>query len=213
MPKREYALVRGGPKELIVSIGAFYRNARVVLRGEPILTFETKRDFERGASAVLADGSRLSVRLVSSGLTKDLDVMRNHRPVPGSMYDPAVALRNAAGVFGFVGVAFGLNAAVTSSVDPTAGVWIVIEALLFLAAAFGTYRRKKAALVAGIALLALDTLVSLANALMMESAYGHGAVVGMVLMRSLFFVLLSRGFQAFARLDDVDAEAAAKVFE
>lgn len=213
MPKRAMRLAAGEPENLVVHWGAFFRNARVELAGREVLSFGSRAAFKNGATATLPDGSQLFVRLVRSTMTVGIEVLRDGHPVPGSSTHPEFEIRQAMWVFLVIGVLTSLVSLVAFANDTLTGALTLAEGLLFLGFAYGAHRQSKRAILAGAVVLALDTVFTLHDAITQAGPAGGGSVVGAVVMRTLFFVVLYRALRAFDRLRQIVPREAARVFE
>jgi hypothetical protein len=88
---REFALVPGGVKRLRVTCAKGLKNAEVFFDRMRVGTFATKADFVRGSTFTLPDGANLSVRygpVVGAPFIKEVHLLHNGVPVPGSAADP-----------------------------------------------------------------------------------------------------------------------------
>jgi len=212
MPKFKFALAEDGPKELEVETWLFLRKAVVRFRGETVVEVPSKEALLRGASGRLPDESEISIRW-TSGVFAGLELLRNGVPVPGSSTDPAQRIRVARNIFAFIGTVTSLMGLALLATDFAGAIGTLLEGALFLGAAFGTHRQSKPVLIAGTALLALDTLIAVVDRLSIGGPAMAGGLVGALVMRTFFFVVLARAIRAFDALRPVDAAAQARVFE
>src|SRR5512138_1146217 len=97
MPKRKFALERGGPKQLRVSWRRGLRDFEVALDGAGAWRLEPAA-VRAGAAVTLPGGATLRVQWVkrrwwSIGFRDALRLERDGVPVPGSDLDPRVVAR------------------------------------------------------------------------------------------------------------------------
>ena len=102
MPKLKYALERGGDKSLEISWKGRWKNTEVRLKGNLIGVIPHQKELRTGQIFQLPDGTSLKVQFVKS----ELRVLRNDKPLPGSISDPVTRLAQAFGIVYFIA---GLN--------------------------------------------------------------------------------------------------------
>lgn len=201
MPRRKFAIEPGGQKRLEVSWGRNFSNTRVTLDGQPIGAPVERKELREGVSYPLPDGSTLGLR--TGGMyNAELQVTRNGTPVPGSASDPRQRMRTAAGVFAFIGglsILVGLIAQFMAG-DTLRSVgfgWTsVVFGVVFAAIAFFVLRGSFAALLIGIALYTVDTVMSFVAV----ASAGANVPIGSYVVRVLLFFPLIQGIPAARQL-------------
>jgi hypothetical protein len=201
MPSIKLALERGEPKRLELAWGAFWRNFVVRLDGAEIGRIAGQKELKAGQEFTLGDGSVLRVQLANSGITPELRVLRNGQPLPGSASDPMSLVRQAAQVLFFIGgisILIGLLAELFHWEQMRAmgaGYFTAIFGIIYLGLGYLVLQRSLPALVAGLALFAVDTLAWIGIA-----ASGSGQPTAGMFMRICLFIGLVRGLGALRTL-------------
>ncbi|HET7143114.1 MAG TPA: hypothetical protein VFI68_03750 [Anaerolineales bacterium] len=163
MPKLKYALERGGDKSLEISWKGRFKNTEVRLKGNLIGVIPNKKVLRTGQIFQLPDGTSLKVQFVKS----ELRVLRNDKPLPGSISDPVTRLAQAFGIIYFIA---GLNIvlgfiALFFHVEflQTLGFGIISVAIgiIFLLLGFFTQRRSLIALMVALIIYGLDCALAL----------------------------------------------------
>jgi hypothetical protein len=125
---------------------------------EEIYWRNSQKELRTGRIFPLPDGTSLKVQFFTSGIR----VLRNDKPLPGSISDPTYRLANAFGVIYFIA---GLNIllgfiALFFQVEflQTLGFGIISAAIgfVFLVLGFFTQRRSRIALIAALIIFGLD---------------------------------------------------------
>ncbi|MFO0747163.1 MAG: hypothetical protein U1F43_16090 [Myxococcota bacterium] len=166
---RKYKIDGTGAERLVLSWTGMWKNVDVQLDGaslgEPIPNFAA---LKQGREYRLPDGRTLNVRF-KSGLmgNQGLEVMIDGAPVPGSDFDPRQRLKLAVGILGFVaGLSALLGALGMAKVAfiqalgfgwPSLAAGVVLGILAFV----GAKTRHPAAFVVALALIVVDTVMSL----------------------------------------------------
>ena len=186
MPKRKYALERGGDKSLEISWEGRWKNTEVRLNGNFIGAIPNQKELKTGRLFQLLDGTSLRVQLVNN----ELRVLRNDKPLAGSSSDPAAKLAQSFGIIYFIA---GLNIvlgfiALIFQVEflQTLGFGIISVAIgfIFLVLGFFTQRRSLIALMIALIIYCLDTVLVLYSVLVISSGFNTGdlALIGGILM-------------------------------
>jgi hypothetical protein len=208
MPTLKLALAAGEAKRLEIH-KPFFGSARTLrLDGVDVGRIDDVGALREGRSFPLPDGTTLHVRLEKqSGFMRGdrLRVERDGVLLRDSPAHPVYDVRQATNALWFIG---GLNVlaglAVMGLVDFPTGAGVLVEALVYLAFAWQARREKRWALIAGLALYVLDTLVSLAD--------GRLGNLGGIYLRVAIATFLVRGILAHSELAKVDAHEVANVF-
>jgi hypothetical protein len=119
MTTQKYAIEVGAPPRLELEWESYMRDFQVRFDGEEIGRITTgKRSLREPHLFTLPDGSELSIRLHESGLTEELELLRDGRPLPGSAADPftkfSAAIRTSF-FWGVVLIFVGIAAAISNS--------------------------------------------------------------------------------------------------
>ena len=138
MPRRRYAVERGGPKRLEIEWGRG-TDVRVSWDGAPPTSFATSQ-LDAGATVPLPDGTTLFLQRTprswwSLELRDPLRAERLGAPLPGSDWDPLTIGRSAASLIALLGVLIGGSVAlwgVFTKTRLTPGAAVVIGALVLV---------------------------------------------------------------------------------
>ncbi len=196
MPKRQFAFEEGGPKRVEVEKPVFRSETVVRLDGRELGRLRGAKEHKAGAEWTLEDGSVLSVKLVANAISRELHVLRNGRPLPGSASDPVRLVRQGAYVLYLVAAftaLFALYPLVVRSDEPDSlatAVGMLVEAGLFGVLGLFTLRRTVWAPALGTALYAGEGLYDLVQSL------STGGRPGNIIVRLLFTIILVRAFQS-----------------
>jgi len=202
MPKKSYALEAGGPPRVTIEWNGIWKNLRVAVDGQEVGRFATQKEVEAGGHFPLPIGGSLGVQLVRQLAAVELRVTRDGVALPGTASDPAERIKQAAYVLYFIS-AFNLIlglAAELLRVSFLQGLGLgwasVVEGAIYGVLGWRTTKRSQVALILGIVLFAVDTLMILAGAV--ESS--HSPPIGALVARFFFFVPLVKGFQGLREL-------------
>lgn len=196
MPSQTFALEQGGPKRLEISWKAFWKEITIRMDGSLVGVIPGQKELREGQQFRLPDGSDLHIQLIQ-GLTSELRVLRDGKPLPGSGSDPRIRLRQAYGVLYFVGgisLLVGLAASLFQwELMLEIGFnWVTaIVGAIFLVLAFFVQRRSLAALWAAVILYGADIILSV---------FGGNFTVANLLVRVVFLVMMIGGFRAIKEL-------------
>lgn len=207
MPKLHFAMERGGPKRLEVSWKMGWKEFRIRVDGAEVGSAANKDELREGREFGLPDGSRLHVRLA-----KQLTLLRNGKPLPGSTTDPVAILNLCCGIIFFVGGAslvVGLLAEVIQDSKlnaiilgwPTALVGAVFVLLGFL-----VKRRSAVALAITVTLMAGLLLWRVVGSVAVFSQGGVPMGISGICLGVIFLMLICRGFGAIRQLAAEEAE-------
>jgi hypothetical protein len=191
MPKKSYALQKGGPKEIEISWGFAWKNFTVKHNGEIIGTVANQRELKEGRQFMLKDGSSLSVKLKVGFGKAGLEVLRNGQPLPGSDMDPVQKIKIAFGLLLFIAGMNILVGLVLSTVDLNYlglgfGIGYIIFGIVFGILAFLIKARSLAALWIAIVLLILDAVAGLA----IQVTTHNNTTVAWVIIRVMILIYL-----------------------
>jgi hypothetical protein len=203
MPKRSFALERGGPKRLDVEWSGIWKNMRISLDSQPIGGIPDGKALKAGQTFELPDKSSLSVRLVQSLGNAELQILRDGAPLPGSGSDPVERLKVAWAITWFIAglnTVLGIVAMIAKSSfleQAGLGIGTVIEgAIFFLLGWLVKTYRSAIALGIAVALFAVDGLLSLVA----STGGSRPPPVGMIVMRVILILPMIRGFSAIRAL-------------
>jgi hypothetical protein len=202
MPKKQYALEKGGAKRLELSWGGMWRNFTVRLDGEVVGTIENQKALRAGQTFALADDSQIHVQLVTKVGSTELQVTRDGQPLPGSAADPEQRVKTAYGILFFIAglnIVLGLIGLIARSellASLGLGLGSVIFGLFFLGAAFFVMRRSQIALILAIIVFALDAILGIVLAV----GAGGSPAIGGLIARVILFIPLVNGVKAIKEL-------------
>jgi hypothetical protein len=213
VPTHRIAFVKDGPKRLVVKRLLFSPVTTVLLDGNEIGRFETRAELSEGRTYPLDDGTKLRVVLDPArpamlwGEPAKLRVERDGALLRGSPAHPAQTVAVGGAILSLVGVflvVLGLLTMLTGGFGSNAAggaIGLQLEGLLYLGLAYAARREKRWALILGLCLYLLDTVVAIAS----TSAAGWG-------VRIVFIFSLARAIRAHPQLAHVDAASTAEVF-
>src|SRR6266513_17679 len=205
MPSQTFALEHGGPKRLKISWKQGWKNLEVQLDGRSLLIVPTSKELKDGRQVQLDVGKVLRVQLNSTfvGGSKLL-LSLNDRPLPGSAQDPHARLKSAVGIIYFVGalsIAIGTIAqlfSVESFQGAGFGWGTVVEGLIFLGLGLWVHKRHSlVGLALAVGLFSLDAIVGF---IMVASQPGTPPNSGAAVVKIIFIIGMSRGFNAITEL-------------
>ena len=203
MPKRKYALERGGDKSLEISWKGQWKNTEVRLNGDLIGAIPNQKELAEGQLFQLPDGTSLRVQLVRTFLSDGFRVLRNDKALPGSSSDPATTrLAQSFGIIYFIaGLSIVLGfIALTSQVEflQTLGFGINSVAIgsIFLVLGFFTQRRSLIALIVALIIYSLDIVLVLSRDFITALARfsGSNTVILGLIGNILMFLAIPIGF-------------------
>ena len=201
MPKKTFALEKGGPERLEVEWRGNFKDLEVRLDGVLVGSFDDAKALKAGGSFTLDDGSTLEVKLATTALVPELTLVRNGVPLPGSAADPEQRVQAAAGMvffiaginalLGLVAVAFNIQFLQAMGV----GAGSMFEGAIYGVLGYFVRQRSMVALGLALGLFALDT------AFLLAAAGGSGSPpVGGLVVRVFLFVPMVMGFPALRAL-------------
>ncbi|MBL7714898.1 MAG: hypothetical protein JNL01_05480 [Bdellovibrionales bacterium] len=209
MPRRKFQIqIDGRPEQLAVILGFFNKKATLEMGG---VTLGTTENLDQGIEFKLRDGSLLKVQMNTKTWPRDLIILRDGLPVPGSDSHPRTQLKGALAVMILIGslnVGIGIFTFATGSLRLAlagAGWGTVIFGIAFfvLAVPVGyTYRTGKARVLALIG-LSLAILIFLGDAAGTVYLATQGSTtmnpVGWVIMRVVLIVQMCRALPGLIR--------------
>lgn len=202
MPKKTYALEAGGQPRVTVEWRGMWKDIRVSVDGSDLGVIPNKKDLEAGRSFPLPTGGVLAVQLVSQFAAVELRVTRDGVSLPGSASDPAERVKQAAYVLYFIAALNIVLGLVTElgAVELLRAVGVgwasVVEGSLYAVIAWRAKKGSRVALVLGITLFGLDTLLLIVSALQSS----HSPSMGGLVARLFFFMPLIKGLQGAREL-------------
>jgi hypothetical protein len=198
MASKSYPLEPGGPARVVIEWNASWSDVRVRVDGVEVGRFANANEVRAGRAFSLPGGGTLVVRRVPGLFAAQLEVTKAGAPLPGSSGDPSERVRQAAQLLYFlaaVNVVLGAFAAV-ASIDFLRSLglgWASVgEGAIFGLLGWLTSRRSLAALLVGIVLFGLDTLLAVLAALQST----QGAAIGGIVARVFLFAPLVNGARA-----------------
>jgi hypothetical protein len=202
MPKRRYALERGGIERLELSWKGMFKNLTVSLDGQPIGEIPGQRELSQGREFSLPDGATLKVQLVRKFTGSELEVSRNGQPLPGTASDPEVKIKVAYGLVFFVAglnLLLGLLAmAQIEFFQQLAGdaLYVIAYGLIMGLLGILVTRRSVAALILAASLYTLDGVLGIISSL---SAGTSPNLTG-ILLRLILLIPMVQGVGAIRAL-------------
>lgn len=202
MPKQAFALETGGEKRLEVSWKGVWKDITISLDGTPLGVIPNQKALSAGQEFQAPDGSTIKVQLVSQATLKELQVLRNGQPLPGSSSDPQTRLKNAYGMVYFVAglnLVLGLLATLFDVEFLQVigiGVNSIIFGLVFLVLGYFVQRKSAVALILAIIIFALDGILGLVLAV--TQGYNPGGVG--IVARAFLLIPMIQGVGAIKAL-------------
>ncbi len=202
MPKRKYALEKGGEKKLEIQWGAFWKDTRVSFEGRELGVIPTQDALRAGREFALPDGSELSVKLAKNIMMPELQVLRNGEPLPGSSSDPAQKVDIAFYIvlfFAAVNILLGLAAEIfkiSGFLAMGIGFGTVVFGLVYLVLSIFIKKRSIAALALATGLFILDTVLTL----VLPIQGGANPPTAGIVLRIFLMIPLFRAFPAMRAL-------------
>jgi hypothetical protein len=214
MPKQQYALDEGGPKDLEIEWrGVGFKQFTIRFQGQDVTTLSSLKDHPAGVDTQLPNGRHLFAQWKTAAMSKELVLLVDGKPLPGSAADPESRVKAAAGVTWFIaamnGVLGVVGLATQSQTLEELGIGLPS---IFFGAVFATLgffiwkRHSAAALYVAIGLFALDTLVTVGTAVTMP---GGSPPMGGLILRAFLFIALFKAVPAVKELQLKKAKLAA----
>jgi hypothetical protein len=183
MPKKRYPLSSGSSSVVELEWRGMWKDFTVRVDGQTLGTMNGQDELKKGGSWTLADGSTLEVMLAKSALGAELQVLRDGAPLPGSPSDPQAQMNSAAGIAFFIAglnILLGVVAMATDSqilAEIGIGWGSIVFGAIFLGLGFGIRKGSLIALIAAIALFALDGVLGLYWVIEAGGRPGVGGIV------------------------------------
>ena len=194
MPKLSYALEPGGPKNLVLSWGAFWKNFKVTFDDKLIGEASSQQELSSGKTFKLPDGSSLEVKLNTNlGFAPTLNVSRNGKPLPGSQGDPLQNISTARWLLFLLG---GINV-VFGFVYTEGRLYSLSYGALLLVLGFLTPKYAKITLLLGILALLVDAALVVVFSVQTSTVNPTFFII-----RFLLLYFLYRGFAAARKLPE-----------
>ena len=199
MPKQQFALEKGGSKRLELSWGMSWRNFTISLDGMEVGKIEGgQKSLKKGRSFTLPDGSTLSVQL-KTGLSSELQLLRNGKPLPGSASDPRQKLNNATGLIiglGILSFVLGLLAFFVPFLQEIGISWdSMIFGLILTGLGYWAKQESSLALWLAIIFYVLGSLITV-----YASVSSGASAAGSIVARLFFLAWMYRGVGAIQEL-------------
>lgn len=201
MPTKRFSLEHGGPKRLEVSWKMMWKDVKIKLDGVEIGSIQNQKEFTNGRDFTLADGSKLNIKLTRRLLSLDIQLLRDGKPIPRSVSDPAQVLKSSYGTIFFIGglnILLGFWALLDENMFLhkyiAEGVFNIFYGCVFLILVLFVKNRSAIALGVAIVIFAIDGLLSLLNA--------SSTIVTVMMARIGFLLLMAQGFGAIRELKE-----------
>ena len=202
MPSQRYALREGGSPCLEIEWRGTYRDLVVRYDGEVVSTVPDRRTLVEGQSLRLPDGSMLHVQLARRFGWTELQVQRAGQPLPGSAQDPAARQRAGYGavflvaglnvLLGLLGTLFQTKLLVSLGI----GLFSIALGTVFFVLGLLTMRGSLVALIAAIAIFALDGILGA----VVNATQAPLASLGGLAARAFMIVPMARAVPAMRAL-------------
>lgn len=200
MPRKRYALVKNGPKEIEISWGFAWKNFSVRQNGQVVGTVSSQGELREGRQFNLLDGSTLLIKL-NLGIGKTgLEILHDGQPLPGSDSDPAKKIKTAFGILLFVAIVNMLGGIAVVAILPEfllIGVLIMAYGVVFIGLAFGVRKHFFAALIIAIVLLIADAVAGIA----FQSVSHFNLSIAWIIIRVVFLIYL---FQSIKPMKEIN---------
>lgn len=200
MPKSKYKiLVNQKTCELEISHSLFLSKAKILLDGQELGSFASKKEFKLGKDFALKDNRKLTVRLGQIGLADVPEILIDGSPIEGSAAHPETKINSAYGIVAFLSILnlfVGLMAILTrheSLVRLGFGPYNIVMAL-FYGVAFYMGRKQKSAgwLISVLVLFALD----MCAAFVVQNEVAPSIPPGWIVTRLFFMFFIFQGIRA-----------------
>ena len=213
MPKKSYALIPGGSKDLCIQWRWGWRPTEVFHKDGLVLRFLNKKELKVGKKATLPDIGVLKVRLEGGLMQADnLRLEIDGEPLPGTAGDAFMRLSYAYGSLSIVAglsLILGLLAMFNVFEWPRQflgnGIATVIEGMVFAVLAYLTSRRSKLALGLGLVLFVGGCI--LAIVVQVTADQRSPGLVGGLIMRIFLAYYMFGGFKAIDELNERERNA------
>jgi hypothetical protein len=198
MEKKNYAFEPNRKKRLELSWHGLWKDMTVSVDGNLIGIIQDQDALLAGREFQLPDNSRLNIQLVKKFTSVELQVLRNGRPLPGSIAHPESILRTAYGVIFFIA---GLNLITGVVAEIFRVQWLlqagfnyfdIVFGLVFLVLGLFVKRLSNVALIIAIVVFALDGIVLCVLPIMR----GNNPNTAFLLVRILLIIPMYRGISA-----------------
>jgi hypothetical protein len=207
VPKKKFALERGGPQRLELAWSGIWKKMSVTLDGRTLGTIATQAELKAGRDFELDEGGTLRVQL-QTGLSAELQVTKDGVALPGSGSDPVERFKAAWGIIFFIAGLNGLLGLVVLIFDVAVlrnlglGMSSLITGVIYLGLGLWVKSQRSAiGLGIALALFSLDGLLSLG----MSVSEGGSPAVGGIIARIFLLLPMARGFAAIKELKLVTA--------
>lgn len=201
MPKQKFFLDTARTQEVLVQWKGIWKEVTVshngTVLGEPIPNLAA---LKQGKDYPLPDGRSLNVKFQSGFAKSGLEINVDGRPLPGSVGDPKVELKLAAGVVWFIaGLSTLLGVLGMTGVPFVMAMGFgwpsLVAGLVFGVLAWFVGKKSQLALGLALGLFAIDTVVTLVAG--MDA--GGRAPTTAIIMRVFLFLAMFRGFAAIKK--------------
>src|SRR3990172_9617142 len=203
MPTKRFPLEPGGPDRLEIEWEGSFKNFTVSLDGVVLGSFEDYKALKAGRSFPLEEGSVVRVQLGQWLVIPELRLTLDGAPLPGSPGDPEQLLAGAANVIFVVGGLSRVVGLAALALDVSflkmlgANGWAILAGLVYGGLGFQVKKRQMWALALAVILYVLDGALTLA----MSVEPGATPGVGGIFIRTVFTLMMVRGFGAIKALE------------
>lgn len=213
MAKIKYALEKGGPKRLEISWTGNWKNVSIRLDGNEIGTFADAEEMKAGKEFTLPDGSSLKIQLERTLKFPLIQILRDGKPLPTGMPQPAKRLSMAYQMVFLIG-AVNLIGGLTNKVFQSrllglsvSGLYLIIAGCIFLILGFFVMKKSKIALSIAVGLIFID-MISLIFLIFVRSSINFILLIVMIAFRLIILLILAQAFGAIKILKQNPANSA-----
>ncbi len=186
-----------------MSWGFYFKNLTITKDEQPIGQVSNAKELKEGRAFTLPDGKTLSVQLKRTGLGRELEILINGKPVPGSPTDPLFLIKTSFALLLFIGAFNIIVGVIIGKYDikvldeqMNMGAGLVIAGALYVVLAFLVkLKHSLFALYIAIALLALDIIFILSSGIVGTRVHTSGVAV-----KIIFILQLTRTISAIKKL-------------
>ncbi len=214
MPKQAYALRPGAPQNLVISwIARPLKNISIELDGQSIGVIRDLDELLEGKRFLLPDGSVLKIQMVRRPFERELQVLRNGKPLPGSPSHPAqklLSVYNGIFFWGGVNLFFGFATMLYRSevapavIDGFTAVIIGVALLVFGLSVRN--QRVPLSLILASFLIVFEFVVPLAYRLFFGLPVDPNTVLAILFITYWMVVITRQGLQSIRELETLERQ-------
>lgn len=204
MPKKIYYLDQTKTESIELNWKAFsWKNFTIAKDGQIIGEIENATALKEGRSFNLPNGQLLAIRLKRIGIGKELEILLDGKPVPGSPTDPVFLIKTSFIILLVIGGFNLLAGALITGYDirlfneqVNMGVGLLIVGVLYIILSFLVkLTHSLIALYFAIAILILDIFLTISSGMVGTRIHTSGIIIKLI-----FIIQLFRGVSAIRTL-------------